>query len=273
MTTTDLDLGRYKLGWSDAEDYVFKPKKGLSEEIVREMSAHEGRARVDARLPPQGAQALLRQAHGAVVRREHAGPRLRQHLLLREADRGSGEGLGRPARVDQDDLREARHPRGRAQVPGRGDGPVRVPPRVDARVDDAGMRPIKELAPGDEVFSLDEATKQIDVGRVVGHGWSGEKEIFEITARGRTIGASANHPFLVLRDERRPGAKKARTGRRGSRSRTSRSATWSPSPPTSRNSARLAPLLVPDRPEAARYPTTTTDDLCWWAGSTWATAT
>jgi len=42
MTTTDLDLGRYKLGWSDVEDYVFKPKKGLSEEIVREMSAMKG---------------------------------------------------------------------------------------------------------------------------------------------------------------------------------------------------------------------------------------
>ena len=38
MTTTDLDLGRYKLGWSDEEDYVFKPKKGLNEAIVREMS-------------------------------------------------------------------------------------------------------------------------------------------------------------------------------------------------------------------------------------------
>ena len=44
MTTTDigLDLSRYKLGWSDAEDYVFKPKKGLSEEIVREMSGMKG---------------------------------------------------------------------------------------------------------------------------------------------------------------------------------------------------------------------------------------
>jgi Fe-S cluster assembly protein SufB len=37
--TVDLDLGRYQLGWSDAEDYVFKPKKGLNENIVREMSA------------------------------------------------------------------------------------------------------------------------------------------------------------------------------------------------------------------------------------------
>ncbi len=42
MTTTGLDLGRYRLGWSDAEDYVFKPKKGLSEEIVRDMSAMKG---------------------------------------------------------------------------------------------------------------------------------------------------------------------------------------------------------------------------------------
>src|SRR5665647_2060967 len=39
MTTTELDLGKYKLGWSDEEDYVFKPKKGLNVDIVREMSA------------------------------------------------------------------------------------------------------------------------------------------------------------------------------------------------------------------------------------------
>ena len=38
----DLDLGRYKLGWSDAEDYVFKPKKGLTQDIVREMSWMKG---------------------------------------------------------------------------------------------------------------------------------------------------------------------------------------------------------------------------------------
>ncbi|HUY86350.1 MAG TPA: Fe-S cluster assembly protein SufB [Acidimicrobiales bacterium] len=42
MATTELDLGRYQLGWSDAEDYVFKPKKGLNEDVVREMSAMKG---------------------------------------------------------------------------------------------------------------------------------------------------------------------------------------------------------------------------------------
>ncbi|MCE2526184.1 MAG: Fe-S cluster assembly protein SufB [Actinomycetia bacterium] len=40
MATVDIDLGAYKLGWHDSEDdYVFKPKKGLSEEIIRQMSA------------------------------------------------------------------------------------------------------------------------------------------------------------------------------------------------------------------------------------------
>ena len=42
MAITELDLGKYQLGWSDVEDYVFKPRKGLSEEIVREMSAMKG---------------------------------------------------------------------------------------------------------------------------------------------------------------------------------------------------------------------------------------
>jgi Fe-S cluster assembly protein SufB len=38
MATTDLDLGRYKLGWSDKVDYVFEPKKGLSEDVVNQIS-------------------------------------------------------------------------------------------------------------------------------------------------------------------------------------------------------------------------------------------
>src|SRR3954467_2105079 len=42
MAVADLDLSRYKLGWSDAEDYVFKPKRGLNEDIIREMSWMKG---------------------------------------------------------------------------------------------------------------------------------------------------------------------------------------------------------------------------------------
>ncbi len=42
MAVDALDLGKYQLGWSDEEDYVFKPKKGLNEDILREMSWMKG---------------------------------------------------------------------------------------------------------------------------------------------------------------------------------------------------------------------------------------
>ncbi|TML43791.1 MAG: Fe-S cluster assembly protein SufB [Actinobacteria bacterium] len=43
MATTDLDLGRYKLGWADtAVEYALTPKKGLSEDVVREISWWKG---------------------------------------------------------------------------------------------------------------------------------------------------------------------------------------------------------------------------------------
>src|SRR5437764_1372413 len=42
MATTDLDLGRYKLGWSDKVDYIYEPKKGLSEDVVRQISEIKG---------------------------------------------------------------------------------------------------------------------------------------------------------------------------------------------------------------------------------------
>ena len=42
MVTESLDFSRYKLGWSDEQIPVFKPKKGINEAIVREMSGIKG---------------------------------------------------------------------------------------------------------------------------------------------------------------------------------------------------------------------------------------
>ncbi len=39
MSAIDVDLSSYELGWRDEEDYVFKPRKGLDEEIILEMSS------------------------------------------------------------------------------------------------------------------------------------------------------------------------------------------------------------------------------------------
>ena len=43
MAVRGIDLGKYKLGWADStDDYVYTPKKGLNEDIVRDISGHKG---------------------------------------------------------------------------------------------------------------------------------------------------------------------------------------------------------------------------------------
>jgi Fe-S cluster assembly protein SufB len=42
MSIADLDLSRYKLGWADEEQYVFRPEKGLSSDVVDQMSWWKG---------------------------------------------------------------------------------------------------------------------------------------------------------------------------------------------------------------------------------------
>jgi Fe-S cluster assembly protein SufB len=42
MAVQGIDLGKYKLGWHDStDDYVYAPKKGLNEHVVRDISAHK----------------------------------------------------------------------------------------------------------------------------------------------------------------------------------------------------------------------------------------
>ena len=266
MATDELDLGRYKLGWSDVEDYVFKPRKGLSEDIVREMSEMKGE--------PEWMRTFRLKA----LKRFMAKPmaqwfavnmpdldfddiyyyvkptegQVKDWDALPESIKSTYEKLGIPEA-------ERKYLAGvTAQYEC-----LRGSTRVWTTT---GMRMIKELVPGDEVFSLDEETKQIEIARVVGQRCSGDKEVFEITARGRTIGASGNHPFLVLRDERKEGRKHARFR-----------ASWVPVEELRPGDlvaiatdlpeyGTPAPLLAPDRPDAAAFPTVTTDDLCWWAG-------
>jgi Fe-S cluster assembly protein SufB len=36
-----IDLGKYKLGWNDGDAYVYRPRKGLNEQVVRDISAHK----------------------------------------------------------------------------------------------------------------------------------------------------------------------------------------------------------------------------------------
>jgi Fe-S cluster assembly protein SufB len=266
MATTDLDLGRYQLGWSDAEDYVFKPKKGLNEAIVREMS--------EMKNEPQWMRDFRLRSLKHFERKPMASwfaahmPNLDFNDIYYYIKPTGGQ-------VDKwEDLPDAiKNTYEKLGIP---EAERKYLSGVTAQYEclrastlvwtTRGMRPIKELVADDEVFSLDENSRLIERATVVAAGCSGEKEIFEITARGRTIGASGNHPFLVLRDERKPGRKKARYAAR-----------WVPAeelhegdlvaiatdlPEYGHNAA----MLLPADPRADYYPRVSSDDLCWFMG-------
>ncbi len=57
------DLGEYRYGFKDPETYVFKSRKGLSREIVEQISAQERRASMDAGFPTEGFGAFHAASH------------------------------------------------------------------------------------------------------------------------------------------------------------------------------------------------------------------
>ena len=267
MAATDLDLGRYQLGWSDAEDYVFKPKKGLNESIVREMSEMKSEPRWmrDFRL-----RALKH------FERKPMAPWFATQMPNLDFDDIYYYIKPTGGQVDDwDDLPDAikntyeklGHPRGRAQVPGRRDCAIRV---SSLRRPGSGQLGAcgrsRKLGPGMRCSHSTRAPGCSRSRRVVAGGKSGEKEIFEITARGRTIGASGNHPFLVLRDEREPGSKRARYAAR-----------WVPAEELVEGDlvaiatdmpefGHNAPMLLPQDDRGAVLPRVTSDDMCWFLG-------
>src|SRR5262245_33429085 len=202
MAVQGIDLGKYKLGWSDStDDYVYTPKKGLSTDIVNEISHQKSepewmtKFRLNALTRFERKPMLewfaknmpdidfddiyyyLKPTEGQVSEWD----------MLPESMQKTYEKLGIPE-AERKYLAGVTAQfeclRGSTQV-----------------WTTEGMRAIKELLPGDEVFSLNEETRRIERAHVVRSAETGVKEVFEIRARGgRVIGASGNHPFYVLRD-------------------------------------------------------------------------
>jgi Fe-S cluster assembly protein SufB len=267
MAVEDLDLGKYKLGWHDStSDYVYAPKKGLNEEVVRDISSHKDepewmtKFRLNAlkrferkpmldwfakNMPDMDFDDIyyyLKPTEGQVS----------EWSELPEAMQATYEKLGIPeaerkflagVTTQYECLR----------------GSTRV-------WTSHGMRPIKELEPGDDVFALDEATRTIVPARVNASASTGDKEVFEIRARGAVIGASGNHPFLVLRDERKPGRERARFAARWVPVEDLHEGDYVAIATDVPEFGLAAPMLLPERPEATALPHVTNDDLCWWLG-------
>jgi len=267
MAVSGIDLGKYKLGWSDTQDdYVYKPKKGINEDVVKDISHHKSEP------------AWMTKFRLNALKRFEKKPMLEWFAKnMPDIDFNDIFYYIKPIdkQVSDWDMlpEDMKNTYERLGIP---EAERKFLAGVTAQYEclrgstrvwtTEGMRTIKELAPGDAVFSLDEATKGIVVSRVVGAACSGEKEVFEIRARGAVIGASGNHPFYVLRDERKPGRQRARYR-----------AQWVPV-----DELRVgdlvgiatdlpefgagAPLHLPTHDGGAQFPRMTSEDLCWWAG-------
>ncbi|HEX9856507.1 MAG TPA: Fe-S cluster assembly protein SufB [Acidimicrobiia bacterium] len=76
-----------------------------------------------------------------------------------------------------------------------------------------GLVPIKDVTPGDQVFSLDESTGELTVAPVKHSAQTDVRQTYRVTIGSRferVIHATDNHPLLVLAEARRPGAPRAR---------------------------------------------------------------
>jgi FeS assembly protein SufB len=264
-TIDDLDLGKYKLGWSDDVEYVFKPKRGLTTEIVEEMSWMKGepdwmrKFRLRALdvfrrkpMPSWGGDMSEIFFDDIYYYIKPTSGQVDSWDALPESVRQTYEKLGIPE-AEQKYL---------AGVTAQYECL-----RGDTRVwTTEGMKRIKELAPGDIVFSLDESAKGFVPGVVMGMRSSGVKETFEVVAGGRRIVASGNHPFLSLRDRRLPGRQKARYR-----------AEWTAVDELSVGDlvavaadapeyGRSIRLELPERDGGERLPEFTNPDLCWFLG-------
>ncbi len=211
MSISDLDLSKYSLGWNDGDEFVMRPEKGINVGVVENISRIKNE--------PDWMRQFRLKAHRQFERKPMAPWFAKNMPDLDFQDiyyyiKPMSEGVvdewdSLPDRIKQTYEKLGIPEAERKYLAG-------VTSQYDCLRGSTlvwtsnGMKPIKAVEPGDEVFALDEASKKIVVSRVVGGGYAGDKEIFEISAGSRTIGASGNHPFLVLRDERKPGRQRAR---------------------------------------------------------------
>ena len=127
----EVGVGEYQFGFHDPTDkYAFTSPQGARSRIVAQISEMKNEPAWMREFRLQVATSIFESKPMPNWGGDMSGTRLPEHLLLRQGVRPAGEDLGRRSRRHPQDLRPARHPRSREEVPLRREGPVRVRSRL-----------------------------------------------------------------------------------------------------------------------------------------------
>jgi FeS assembly protein SufB len=276
MTTTarpELEgLDRYKFGWADTDVAGASARRGLSEEVVRDISAkkNEPEWMLDLRL--RGLQ-LFNRKPMPTWGSDLSGidfDNIKYFVRSTEKQAASWDDL--PADIkstyDRLGIPEAEKQRLIAGVAAQYEC-LSANSRIWTV--DRGQVMIKEIEPGDHVFAYDEQNERFVIVPVKAAAQTDVRQTFEIHAGRRTIRATDNHPVLALRDIRDDGAARARWQRQWLTVGELREGDLIAVPrslPGFGRSCELPQLVAqPHRRETpARVPTETTADLMWLLG-------
>jgi Fe-S cluster assembly protein SufB len=272
--STELDvsteLEQYKWGFSKPENYVFKSRKGLSHEIVEEISQLKGEPQwmrdfrhksldifLAKPMPTWGGDLStidFEDIYYYIKPTQEAGKTWDdlpkeikdtfEQLGIPEAERKYLAGVGAQYECLSGDTRV-----------------------YTAR----GLVPIREIQPGDTVFSFDEETNRIIPARVQATAEKGEREVFEVRVGTRRIKATANHPFLALTYQKAEDRQRGRYTREWEYLENlavgDLVAVTKTLPETGVEYDLRQPEIEPNwRYNAVILPESTTDDLMWWFG-------
>lgn len=208
-------LGRYEYGWADSDAAGAVAQRGLSEAVVRDISAKKNE-------PEWMLQARLR-AYRTFMKKPMPNwgsdlsgidfDNIKYFVRSTEKQAQTWDDLPDDIRNTYDRLGipEAEKQRYIGGVAAQyeclaGDSLVWTANR--------GQVPIKDVAAGDRVFAYDEDAERFVVAPVKDSAQTDTRLTYQVTTTRRSIRATDNHPMLVLRDERKTGRQRARYARR-----------------------------------------------------------
>jgi Fe-S cluster assembly protein SufB len=208
-------LGRYGYGWSDSDVAGASAQRGLSEAVVRDISAKKSEPEWMLEVRLKALRTFDKKPMpnwGSNLEGIHF-DNIKYFVRSSEKQAATWDDLPEDIKNTYDKLGipEAEKQRLVSGVAAQyeclaGDTLVWTANR--------GQIPIKEIAYGDRVFAYDEEAERFIVAPVKASAQTDTRMTYEVKTTRRSIRATDNHPMLVLRDERKPGRQRARYARR-----------------------------------------------------------